>query len=47
MASGPGYRNVAEVTMVPSRMVLVSRAIPPSVTHESVGPGSPSPAMAR
>ncbi len=47
MASGPGYRNVAEVTMVPNRMVVVSRAMPASVTHESVGPGSPSPLIAR
>ena len=47
MASGPGWRNVAEVTMVPSRIDDVSRAMPPSVTQESVGPGSPSPLIAR
>jgi hypothetical protein len=29
-------------TMMPSRIVVVSRAIAPSVTHESVGPGSGS-----
>ena len=42
-ASGPGKRNVAEVTSVPSRMRSVSRAMAPRVTQESVGPGSPSP----
>ncbi len=47
MASGPGCRNVAEVTIVPSRIVEVSRAMPASVTQESVGPGSPSPLIAR
>lgn len=41
IASGPGSRNVAEVTSVPSRMREVSLARAPSVTHESVGPGSP------
>ncbi|PQM44050.1 hypothetical protein C1Y40_05790 [Mycobacterium talmoniae] len=46
MASGPGPRNVAELTSVPSRIEEVSRAIPPSVTQESVGPGSPSPLIA-
>lgn len=46
IASGPGWRNVAEVTSVPSRIDVVSRAIPASVTHESVGPGIPSPLMA-
>ena len=39
-ASGPGSRNVAEQTSVPSRMVVVSRAMAPSVTQVSVGPGS-------
>ena len=39
IASGPGRRKVAEVTIVPSRMVLVSRAMAPSVTQLSVGPG--------
>lgn len=45
MASGPGSRKVADVTMVPSRMRVVSRASAASVTHESVGPtpGSPGP----
>ena len=47
MASGPGSRNVAAVTSVPSRIRLVCRASAPSVTHESVGPGRPSPSMAR
>ena len=48
MASGPGSRNVAEVTMVPSRIVDVSRASPASVNQESDGPGSPdTPPMAR
>ncbi len=47
IASGPGCRNVADVTSVPSRIVDVSRASPASVTHESVGPGSPSLPMAR
>ena len=46
MASGPGWRKVADVTMVPSLIVSVSRARPPSVTHESVGPGRPSPLIA-
>ena len=41
IASGPGSRNVADVTSVPSRIREVSRASAPSVTHESVGPGSP------
>jgi hypothetical protein len=47
MASGPGRRNVAAVTMVPSLIVEVSRARPASVTHASVGPGSPDPSNAR
>ena len=42
IASGPGSRNVAELTIVPSRTRSVSRARPASVTHESVGPGSPT-----
>ena len=41
MASGPGRRNVAAVTSVPSRMRLVSRARPARVIHASVGPGRP------
>jgi hypothetical protein len=32
--------------MVPSRIVDVSRAMPASVTQESVGPGRPSPLIA-
>ena len=47
IASGPGCRNVALVISVPSRMVLVSRARPARVTHASLGPGSPSPPIAR
>ena len=39
MASGPGSRNVAEVTSVPSRIRLVSRARPARVIQASVGPG--------
>ena len=46
-ANGPGWRKVAEVTMVPNRIEVVSRVIPASVTQESVGPGRPSPLMAR
>ena len=42
IANRPGERNVALVTRVPSRIVLVSRASAPSVTQESVGPGRPS-----
>ena len=42
IASGPGNRKVALVISVPSRIVLVSRASPPSVTQASVGPGLPS-----
>ncbi len=38
-ASGPGRRNVADVTSVPSRIRDVSRASPARVTYESVGPG--------
>ena len=41
IASGPGRRNVAEVTRVPSRMVVVSRASPARVVQASVGPGQP------
>ena len=41
IASGPGSRNVADVTSVPSRIVEVSRARPASVVQASVGPGSP------
>ncbi len=47
IASGPGCRKVALVIMVPSRMVLVSRARPASVIQASLGPGSPSPPIAR
>ena len=46
-ASGPGSRKVAEVTRVPSRIEVVSRAMPPRVTQASVGPGRPSVPMAR
>ena len=46
-ASIPGRRNVDEVTKVPRRIRSVSRAIPPRVTHASVGPGSPSPPMVK
>lgn len=42
IASGPGRRKVALVTSVPRRMVDVSRAMPASVTQESVGPGCAS-----
>ncbi len=42
IASGPGWRKVAAVTSVPSRMVEVSRARPASVIQASVGPGSPA-----
>ena len=47
IASGPGSRKVADVISVPSRIRLVSRASPARVTQASVGPGSPSPPMAR
>ena len=47
MASGPGSRKVAEVTSVPSRMRLVSRARPARVIQASVGPGRPSPPIVR
>ena len=40
-ARGPGSRNVAEFTSVPSRIRDVSRASPAIVSHASVGPGSP------
>ena len=39
IASGPGSRNVADVTSVPRRIVDVSRARPASVVQASVGPG--------
>jgi hypothetical protein len=42
-ASGPGSRNVAELTSTPSRRLDVCTASAPSVTHASVGPGSPTP----
>ena len=35
--------DVADVTSVPSRIRLVSRASPARVVQVSVGPGSPSP----
>jgi hypothetical protein len=43
-ASIPGWRKVADDTIVPSRIRDVSRASPASVTQASVepGPGSPS-----
>ena len=41
IASGPGRRNVADVTSVPRRIVDVSRASPASVIQASVGPGRP------
>ncbi len=47
IASGPGSRNVAALTMVPSRTRSVSRARPASVIQESVGPGSPTESNAR
>ncbi len=47
MASGPGYRNVAALTIVPRRTRCVSRASPASVIHESVGPGRPVLSNAR
>ena len=47
MAKIPGSRKVAEVTKVPSRMRLVSRANAPKVTHASVGPGKPAPPMVK
>ena len=48
-ASMPGSRKVADNTIVPSRIVLVSRASPASVAHASVepGPGSVSPMRMR
>ena len=42
-----GSRNVAGLTSVPSRTRDVSRARPASVSHASVGPGTPSPPIAR
>jgi hypothetical protein len=47
IASGPGNRKVAADISVPSRIRLVSRARPASVTQASVGPGSPSPPIVR
>ena len=47
IASGPGSRNVALVIIVPSRIVVVSRASPASVTQASLGPGRPSVPIAR
>ena len=44
IASTPGWRNVALVISVPSRIVMVSRASPASVVQASVGPGRPSTA---
>ena len=41
MASGPGSRNVADVTSVPRRMLDVSLASPASVVQASLGPGRP------
>jgi hypothetical protein len=41
-ASGPGRRKVADVTSVPSRMRVVSRAIPARVIQASLGPGCAS-----
>ena len=38
---GNRRRNVAQVSRVPSRMEVVSRARPASVVQASVGPGSP------
>ena len=47
MARTPGSRKVPAVTSVPRRIRLVSRASPARVTQASVGPGSPSPPIAR
>ncbi|MCW2791489.1 MAG: hypothetical protein JWO76_587 [Nocardioides sp.] len=47
IASGPGCRKVALVIIVPSRIVLVSRASPASVIQASLGPGRPSVPLAR
>ena len=47
IASGPGKRKVALVIIVPSRMVLVSRASPARVVQASVGPGRPGVPMPR
>ena len=47
IARTPGQRKVAELTSVPSRMRLVSRASAARVTQASVGPGSPSPPIDR
>ena len=41
-ANGPGRRKVAEVTRVPRRIRVVSRANPARVIQASVGPGRPS-----
>jgi hypothetical protein len=45
----PGVRKVAELTIVPRRIRLVSRARPASVAHVSVEPEpwSPSPIRSR
>ena len=43
MASGPGRRNVADETIVPSRIGEVSRASPASTAQASVEPGPGSP----
>lgn len=47
IANGPGWRNLAEVTIVPRQIEDLSLAIPARVTQESVGPGRPSPLIAR
>ena len=47
IANGPGSRNVADVTSVPSRTRDVSRASAARVSHASVGPGRPSPPIDR
>jgi len=49
IASTPGNRNVVDVTIVPSRIRLVSRASAARVSHASVRPvpGSPSPVRCR
>ena len=41
VTAGEGELLAEELTIVPSRIRCVSRASAPSVTHESVGPGSP------
>jgi hypothetical protein len=47
MASGPGCRKVTDDTIVPSRMVAVSRASPARTAQASVGPGPGSPGLIR